>query len=607
MKPIISFIFTYFFIQCSFSLKIKSDKSNTLFLTNNKNIKDNNKIRIINDYKDFLLSASTFNSIDASITFSTLTNSLRFYNSTNPNIQNDEKIIAVAHYNASLDKIGWSKLYIQTNPEVDESILSYSAGYLEGVLTCHQILNFYNNLYNIHVNEEEKYLQKVLNFFSQIQEHIKYKTSKQYISSLKTKKEQEYWTSLSIIQSQTNGLMDGYNEIMTNNPLNLAQFYFINADGEIPELISVFRAKEKENYYSFKENSKINEKFSREYLKYYFGTGDPEQVWTNLMKKSHCSAVIKQTKDDIIVSHTTWDSFSEMDRIIKVYNFTSKSTNKEADKNFKNLLLSFSSYAGTLTSTDDFYILNNQMVILETSLETLDKSLYNKIEKPEDYVPNYIRIFISNYLARNPKEWCEIFKEHNSGTYSSQWMIVDYKSGSFFVLEQMPGNIIYEDKSNYLLYHGSWMSFNRPYFKEMSKLSGYDEMFKKYGRTYSYKMNPRARILDMLLEGAEKTEDFKKIMRYNLSENKKDFVATISPRYDLAANIIDRRPSGGIDAKITNKAMALNGEFFGISGPSNENGAEVFDWSKFIKEPHDGLPLRWDFDWVTFNYEYIKN
>ena len=191
MKPIISCIFTYFFIQCSFSLKIKSDKYNTLFVTHNKSIKDNSKIRIINDYKEFLLSVSTFNSIDASITFSTLTNSLRFYNSTNPNIENDEKIIAVAHYNASLDKIGWSKLYIQTNPEVDESILSYSAGYLEGVLTCHQILNFYNNLYNIHVNEEEKYLQKVLNFFSQIQEHIKYKTSKQYISSLKSKKEQE--------------------------------------------------------------------------------------------------------------------------------------------------------------------------------------------------------------------------------------------------------------------------------------------------------------------------------------------------------------------------------------------------------------------------------
>ena len=97
MKPIISCIFTYFFIQCSFSLKIKSDKYNTLFVTHNKSIKDNSKIRIINDYKEFLLSVSTFNSIDASITFSTLTNSLRFYNSTNPNIQNDEKIIAVAH------------------------------------------------------------------------------------------------------------------------------------------------------------------------------------------------------------------------------------------------------------------------------------------------------------------------------------------------------------------------------------------------------------------------------------------------------------------------------------------------------------------------------
>ena len=547
---------------------------------------------IINDYIEFFSNNNSL-IVEGSITYNNQSNSLRLYNTVNPIIDSAEVIIAKAHYNRSLPLIGWSKLYIETLPYVENNIASYSAGYLEGVLTCHQILNFYNNLYNIH-KEDERYINRILTFYSKVENSLQNKITREYISSLSTQEEREYWSKVKMIHSQTIGLMDGYNSIMKNNKMNIAQFYFINADGEIPELISVYKYKEKQSYYRFKDSIEI---FSKEYLQLYYDTDNPETIWTHLMQKSHCSALLKKINDDIMIGHTTWDSFAEMNRIIKQYNFT-YSNGK--------LLISFSSYAGTLTSTDDFYILNEHMVILETSLETLDKSLYDKISKEENYIPNYIRISVSNYLSNTPDRWCKIFKNYNSGTYSSQWMIYDYSISSFFILEQIPSHLVYDNMTSLFNQKGYWMSFNRPYFNTIAHLSGYEEMYRRYGRTYSYELNPRARIFNSLIPSINNIEQMKKILRYNLSEDKRDYINTISPRYDLAINPGDRRLSGGIDAKITNRDMVHKGGLLAISGPSSENNAPIFDWSNHLREAHDGLPLQWDFKWESFNKYNIK-
>ena len=128
---------------------------------NHEDTKYSNKdsFHIINEYIGFFSNNNSL-IVEGSITYNNHCNSLKLYNTLNPIIDNTEAIIAKAHYNRSLPLIGWSKLYIETLPYVEDNIASYSAGYLEGVLTCHQILNFYNNLYNIHI-EEEKYLKRI--------------------------------------------------------------------------------------------------------------------------------------------------------------------------------------------------------------------------------------------------------------------------------------------------------------------------------------------------------------------------------------------------------------------------------------------------------------
>lgn len=123
----------------------------------------------------------------------------------------------------------------------------------------------------------------------------------------------------------------------------------------------------------------------------------------------------------------------------------------------------FSSYPGCLSSTDDYYLTNNKLMVSETTLDIIDMSLYDNIKEVSKYIPNFMRVNLATFFSTTAEDWINNFKFYNSGTYSSQWMIVDYnnfglariKEKKFekilFVLEQTPNSIISYDVSKYLL------------------------------------------------------------------------------------------------------------------------------------------------------------
>jgi hypothetical protein len=596
---------------------------------------------------------------------------------------NNRKLLARAKYTKSLEKIGWSRLYVETFDHASAEIQSWAAGYLEGKLSARQILDFYKNLVGIH-QKESSYLDDVFKFYKKVEESIRIRTSKSRLATLSSGLDLEYWISVAMVQAQSDGLLAGYNTIMKEQQFTLPQIYFINADGEVPELLSVFKYKfNTRETFSFKESKFLSknkfamneEKFSKNYLKMYFGTDDPEMVWNKLMSKSHCSALIKLIPDeynshikDVLVGHTTWDSYSEMHRIFKMYKFSF--TMYDGVK--KDSTISFSSYPGTLTSTDDFYLLNQKIVVLETTLEMLDQSLYGrKIPEAKDYVPNYIRILVSNRLSNSGKDWIENFRKNNGGTYNSQWMVLDFsrlnlnvqngprsnlslfskfergnlqinnhfenienaknhlpfqmdslssfmnsfsfkqsqdiRDGFFYVLEQIPGNIVVEDMTQHLFETGYWASYNRPYYEKIYKEAGYYDMMRHYGRTYSYEDNPRSEMFKSRVNLVKDLDDFRALMQLNLNLHKNDHINTISPRYDLANNLELRKPAGGIDTKIVNAQMVHDQTVYAISGPSTAGGTPPFRWSDWPHEPHYGLPEVWNFPWMEFNKNFIKN
>jgi len=385
-------------------------------------------------------------------------------------------------------------------------------------------------------------------------------------------------------------------------------------------------------------------------LKKYFGTSDPNEVWYNLMLKSHCSAVIKLLYDDyekttlkdIMIGHTTWDSYSEMQRIYKIYKFSFTLLEQQ-----ENPIISFSSYAGTLTSTDDFYVLNSGLVVLETTIEILDRSLYDtEIPAAEEHVPNYIRISVANRLAKNAKQWTDIFKKNNSGTYNSQWMIIDLNrlqkermplhkrfhhhlrasqffkidsifsfkqseggnSELFYVLEQVPGLIEVKDMTELLLKQKYWGSYNRPFFPNTYEKAGYKEMLDKYGDVYSYNNNGRAKIIKQKIGNINSIQDLQELMRSNLNEKGEPATDTISPRFDIPMRMRVSKPSGGIDTKITNLSMGKDLVVIAVSGPTTQNN-QPFSWNNWINKgyPHYGLPTLWNFDWVKMDMNFVKN
>ena len=111
---------------------------------------------------------------------------------------------------------------------------------------------------------------------------------------------------------------------------------------------------------------------------------------------------------------------------------------------------------------------------------------------------------IANRLAKNGKMWSKIFAKRNSGTYNNQWMVLDYKrfkagkdlprQGLFWVLEQLPGHIHMEDKTDVIRAQSYWPSYNTPYFHDIFNLSGSPANVAKFGDWFTYDKTPRALI-----------------------------------------------------------------------------------------------------------------
>jgi len=331
----------------------------------------------------------------------------------------------------------------------------------------------------------------------------------------------------------------------------------------------------------------------------------------------HCSALIKVTPNngDILVGHTTWDDYSKMTRIFKYYKFDLSGAESVAS------LIAFSAYPGALSSTDDFYITDSNLTIMETSLEVLDPAVWGRIMQFPDHphIPNFVHIMTTNRLARSAPHWSWLFTSTNTGTYTSQWMVVDYNkmerrgplanatlpANTFWVIEAVPGAVESHDMTGLLTKQRYFPSFNRPLFSKTREVTGFTAAQSSHGALYSWDHNPRADIFRGAAPEVEGLYDMRLLMRRNryplTGAQPSSAGHDISARFDLLPS--GGVPNGGIDAKIVNRCLLKKLEVQAISGPSHgtlppfrwraEGGAEL--WPGW---PHDGLPDVWDFDFV---------
>lgn len=138
-----------------------------------------------------------------------------------------------------------------------------------------------------------------------------------------------------------------------------------------------------------------------------------EEVLEALVENDHCTAIIKITDDyqDILIGHSTWDTYANMNRVFKQYEFNFNNPLVRAKK------IQFSSYPGVITSGDDYYLTDQQLVIMETTNGFLNDSLYSLINPHTLY--SWQRVQLATAFASTGEEWSKYMQMWNSGTYAN--------------------------------------------------------------------------------------------------------------------------------------------------------------------------------------------
>ncbi|XP_068594488.1 putative phospholipase B-like 2 [Brachionichthys hirsutus] len=496
--------------------------------------------------------------------------------------------VAWVNFTDDIKKSGWSFLEVTTSGRYNDSIQAYAAGAVEAAVTAQLI---YKHWMNTLVGYCGPFTSKT-GYCDRLKVYIT-KNLQWVQAQMETQRNSPYWHQVRLTLLQLKGLEDSYNDELSfplgSFSVNPFGFILFQLGGDLEDLESALN----------------------------------KSLKTRPVGSGSCSALIKllPNNEDLFVSHDTWNSYSAMLRIMKKYTFAFKVSPLDNDP-LPGGVQAFSSYPGTIFSGDDFYIIGSGLVTLETTIGNSNPDLW-KYVTPTGTVFEWLRNIVANRLATTGKEWAELFSKYNSGTYNNQWMIVDYnhftpgktiREDLFVVLEQIPGDIVYTDRTQELMEKGYWASYNIPYYVEIFNASGCNELVEKYGSWFSLEQNPRAQIFRRNQTAIKDVDSMIRLMRYN--NFKEDPLSkcdgcdppanaenAISARSDLnSANgtypfgALRQRSHGGTDMKMTSYRMYRDYSMMAVSGPTWDQ-VPPFQWSTSPYEDllHMGQPDIWAF------------
>eukprot|EP01112_Ceratiomyxa_fruticulosa_P007551 TRINITY_DN1964_c0_g2_i1.p1 TRINITY_DN1964_c0_g2~~TRINITY_DN1964_c0_g2_i1.p1 ORF type:complete len:544 (+),score=96.30 TRINITY_DN1964_c0_g2_i1:199-1830(+) len=493
------------------------------------------------------------------------------------------------YFDDTMNITGWGVLEVQSNYAFSDSVQSYACGYLEGALT-------YNEIYLHYLNEIPTLLQRPT-----VPENInqflfdQYKWAKAQVNSTISNPSSypsnvtDYWIHVGHYYDQLEGLIQGYNDYAPQGTqLSLTNFLVLNAAGDLSDIPAALND-------TLQKSAMLNKNHQSEFIKHL----------------THCSALIKLKDDlsDIFVGHTTWFFYMGTNRIFKHIhlNLTNSATSSKS--------YSFSSYPGMLNSVDDYYVTGAGLVVMETSLNVYNVSLYYGNVIPQTLTCG-ARSVVANRMANSSQAWTEIFALNNGGTYNNQFMVLDtkrftpgkgLKSNALWIIEQLPGVTHAGDVTDILSY-GYWPSYNIPYFKDIFYTAGYAPYAKSDPDDNSYEGCARANIFRRDQGNIDSIEAMMYMMRYNDYQNdplsKGNPAFAVASRYDL--NETYPMPFGGYDSKVTSVSLLQSGlNTWAISGPTSVQQTP-FTWKSpvFQNYPHLGLPDVYSFDFELMTPQF---
>jgi len=520
--------------------------------------------------------------------------------------RDDSKYLAWVDFSDKLFKQGFGELHVHANHKAagaSDAEMMKCAGLIEGMVTAQRISDGVY-LYKNHTLEDFGTPDWPDNLVNYIRQNMNYSKTK---SSL-LQKVDKWWKHVYLVITHTEAILEGYNKAKKANNMNITDvdWWIYQSAGDMDdlevfiELLDIKRGKPRR--YTAPKSSKLNLPFSDQWYDTHH----------------HCTGLIFATPGftDAFVSHDSWSGFFDMNRITKDYDFDFSTGAKR---------MIFSSAPGRSYSMDDFWQIDNNLVVIETTLHNWDNDLYLEYCKPSQ-IFTWIRVQVANRIAENGKDWCETFIRENSGTYNNQYIVVDYnkfkpgqkaQAGFIWAIEQLPGYYNYGDRTDEFNTNRYIPSLNTPFFEDVYEKAKYPEKVIETNSTYwSYWDNSRMHIVERDVPNLKDYEDFKTFMRSNDWEHDPltnyDPAEAILSRYDLRPDdcipngnsLMCPNVFGGTDSKTTNYNNVMNHKFDFISSPQYETQpAWEFGVGKYANYDYTGLPQKWTFPRLSFGYD----
>jgi len=466
----------------------------------------------------------------------------------------DPRIVATAKFVDHRNISGWTYYTYQVNDDSPDWLQTFSAGYMEGYLAYDLIYDTWNNqqMYFKEMKADPLFARKVNNFVNSQTAWI--------LQQIAKNPNDNYWNLVNTTMAQVYGMYSGYLVAIAQNhrkDLNLTfeQFYTMTYMSDLFDVMAKFSP-------------------------------------TNL-KPLKCSFLAKMTNENLFTSHTTWFDYNGLLRTYKILTFNLKNPLVKTKR------ITFSSQPGYTTSQDDYYTLDNNRFVSETSLSSDNNKVYEYLHY--DSIPYWIRIHVANFVYDTPKSWIDAFFAHRSGTYCNQWFLVDFNNYKLYknntaqakdiiwLVEEFYSLTSAQDVTQTLLIpQGYVASYNVPYDPEIQKLSK---------NPTNYTTDPRYYLFKKYAPGIKTMDDFRYVMRLNNKSDTGDYCQAIAARCDLS----DKRefPNGALDCKATSDTMITNHQSWIIAGPTSEN-LPPFTWEHYPEYNHSraGIPTLWNFSWV---------
>ena len=346
----------------------------------------------------------------------------------------DRQATAWASWEDSISEVGWYKFHVETNENSLSEDQFRCAGALDGYLGQERIYQRFM-LYKdqMGLEREKPFQEKWENWM----------TSNLEYTRTQAEQDDSSWRSIKLILNHFDGLVEGYQMIAPESQqLRMMDILFIQSVGDVYDLETYWEP----NYY-------------------------------NELHHLECSGLIAMTEGygELFFGQAAWSSFQKMHQVLKEYNIKAKE--------HKNKRVVVSTRMGAIASSDDFWINDGGLMILETTNNNFNTSLYQRIT--EKSVLTWIRTLHAAWTSTGAKEWTEEFIRENSGTYNNQYVVVDAKKfvpgqkpekDLIWVIEQLPGMYRSADATELLAERRWFPSINTPWFEDIYNIAGYPEM-----------------------------------------------------------------------------------------------------------------------------------